>query len=225
MIQLVIITTFFLVSFSAAYGKADYAKSYASVLDKYRSFVQAYKAEKLINEDGELAEEFDGDPWAIMSGEMDGVKGYALKDLSGDDIPELLLLSKDDNNLTIQAIFYLAGKEPTLLEEFWSRSQCAIGGDGFLYKVGASGAAEVVYEKCKLKPDGSAFEVLESIQMTSYNAETEELMTDSEGEPVVKYYHTVGDNKPTEITEAEFDKLIEQWPDDNGPAKLEFTGV
>jgi len=225
-IRMILLGAFSLCLCLTAYGKADYAKSYASVLDKYRGLVKAYNEEKLYNEAGELPEAYAEDPWETISGEMDGGKGYALKDLSGDGVSELLLLSKDDDNdISIQAIYYLADNKPELLEVFWSRSRCVIGGDGLFYKGGSSGAAENSYEKCKLTPDGSTFEVIESVVMTSYDTEKEEQMTDDEGEPIVKLYRTEGDNKPVEISEEEFDKLIEQWPDDNGPAKLEFTGV
>ena len=63
--------------------------------------------------------------------------GYAIKDINGDGIPEMVILSK---KYRVIGVFTLVDKKPYLLDGYWDRYRCAIDASGLLYIVGSGGA-------------------------------------------------------------------------------------
>ncbi len=201
-------------------GGIDYSKSYAEVLDKYRDFANDYN-------NGIARDKYFDDPWSNMCTvaiEPNGF-GYALKDLNGNGIPELILLAKEeylDDDYYITAIYSLVGNDPKLLDSFWYRYSCCIGKDGFIYTQGSSSAWDSVYEKNKIKSDGSAIEVVEKIESDSFDEKTQQRTLDGRGNVIIKYYQSKGSDKRSEINKQKFDELCNQWPKNNKESGLEF---
>lgn len=193
-----------------------YSKSYEEILDKYKTFVKDYyaKNEETINNEKE-------DPWSTMlSSVMYPAKpsnhGYAFRNLSENDVPELLLITKleEENDYFINAIYSFIDNKPKLLETYWYRSCCYLGAENIIYVRGSNGAMNSVYLKFKINADGTAIETLQEIE-TDYDGK----------ESKMRYYHTNQNSEKTEITEQEFQKIISQMPQDNKQSNLKFISL
>jgi len=97
----------------------------------------------------------------------EGALGYAVIDINGDGIPELLLMEKDSwanpGEPAINALYTLQKREPVLIGQYWSRSRGHLGKDGRLFTVGSGSAESVYLDSYELKP-GAA----ELTHMTEY---------------------------------------------------------
>ena len=136
--------------------------------------------------------------------------GYALKDLNGDGVAELVLLNDD---YTVIAIFSVVDGEPVLLDSYSPRRMCWIGGNGLLrvtYKedyyitrvyniVGGSPQSELVLEYA----------------LEEYYS--------SNGDLIKKYYKRENGKNYEEITEAEYNALKKQYGDYLGESGAEAT--
>ena len=92
-----------------------------------------------------LSQFFDYEPFSIPANEF----GYALKDLNGCGLPELILMR--ENNF-IFAIYTLVDSRPYLFDFFWARYSCFIDKNGYIVVDGSGGASDnstVAYEISK----------------------------------------------------------------------------
>ena len=84
--------------------------------------------------------------------------GYLYRDVTGDDIPELIIAgtpTEFGNGSNIYNIFTVKDGKPVLIDEGWSRSSIYLSDDGSIYTEGSSGAANSCVGKYYLKSDGT----------------------------------------------------------------------
>ena len=131
--------------------------------------------------------------------------GYALHDLNGDGISELIVLSED---FFVHGIYSLYNSEtPIFVGGYWSRNRCVIDGTGTLYIHGSNGAADGTSASYVLAQNTAELQLVELIGMESYDAETGEDL-----EPP-RYYQIDKDGNRIIIDEAEFFTSLENFPD------------
>ena len=124
---------------------------------------------------------------------------YALQDLNGDGVQEMIVLDPHwtlPGNSRILAIYTLLNNTPTLMAEGWSRSRLYLLQDGTFYKEGSSGAAFSCYETLILQGTALSYTGL--------------WFTYPKGETQIQggyYYNTTGEysvEASTEITSEEY---------------------
>ena len=91
--------------------------------------------------------------------------GYVLKDISGDEVPELLIGSfeKDDNAYTnneIYLIYTLQGEKPEIVLYGWNRNAYSLKDDNSLFYQGSSGAAMSAFGIYHISNDGEYINTL-----------------------------------------------------------------
>ena len=125
--------------------------------------------------------------------------GYAIKDLNGDGINELVLLNDD---YKIVAIFSTFNGSPVLLGSFSPRSSCWIGGDGLLHLCGSNGAENSSHKVCRIAEDGG-----ELITIIEFGIDGSEIV---DGNEILKFYKTV-DGEKISIPEEEYLSISTQY--------------
>ena len=201
--------------------------NYDSVLRVYRRIVDSYP---IVNQNpralaaelgiqGEENTEIFVDLYSSVMmfysgrGESDGESphyklgyGYAVKDLNGDGVDELILLNED---YTIIAIYSYADGKPTvigglnesypyqrpLLDDAW------IDGDGYIYTTGPRAFEHK--SKYRVAQDGASLETVANYWLV------ERMEYEPEAHVVTKYYMLMGDEE-IEITESEYKALDDQ---------------
>lgn len=136
--------------------------------------------------------------------------GYALKDLNGDGVAELVLLNDD---YTVIAIFSVVDGKPVLLDSYSPRRMCWIGGNGLLrvtYK--EDYYITRVYNIVGGSPQSEL--VLEYALEEYYSAN---------GDLIKKYYKRENGKNYEEITEAEYNALKKQYGEYLGESGAEAT--
>lgn len=112
--------------------------------------------------------------------------GYAIQDLSGDGIPELILAQVETQEgmvsfgKRILAIYTCFGNSPSLLVEGWGRNRYYLLPDGSILNEGSSGAAYSCLGIFRLSTNGDLLEWLDFY------------FTDVQGEEIVTYYNQAG---------------------------------
>ena len=128
---------------------------YTELLNKYYKFICS-------DDDGKLAMEGEiGVAEAVaglsMSGALESV-GYAINDLSGDGIPELVIgeYSKEDTGFgtMIYALYTIADGEPVLVFEGWYRNCYRWMGENRFACQGSGGAMYSIFGTLELTEDG-----------------------------------------------------------------------
>ena len=124
--------------------------------------------------------------------------GYAIKDLNGDGVDELVLLN---NDYMVIAIFSMADEKPVLLANYIPRGRCWIDGNGWLHENGSNGADRSTNATYKIAKGGASLELI-----AEFGTNGHEFI---DGVGVTKYYQLVNGEK-VDITEAEYHDLGEQ---------------
>ena len=112
--------------------------------------------------------------------------GYAIRDLSGDGIPELIIAQVETQEgmvsfgKRILAIYTCFGNSPSLLVEGWGRNRYYLLPDGSILNEGSSGAAYSCLGIFRLSTNGDLLEWLDFY------------FTDVQGEEIVTYYNQAG---------------------------------
>ena len=84
--------------------------------------------------------------------------GYMYKDVTNDDIPELLIAGTSSgfgSGSNIYNIFTVKDGKPVLIDEGWTRSSIYLTDDGAIYTEGSAGAANSCVGKYRLASDGT----------------------------------------------------------------------
>ena len=155
----------------------DYGEAYRSVLDRYRAAEQAGVS------DPRSAYEYEVSEWMEY---YHGV-GYALEDLDGNGIPELMVAGIDpeyDPGPVLFELYTLENGEPVQLLISWARSRNYLLPDGRIYNEGSGGAASSGFVLFRV--NGTALEFLEgwwSSNSADYSGETMYHTTSDEGSP------------------------------------------
>jgi len=125
--------------------------------------------------------------------------GYAIKDLNGDGVDELVLLT--DEYIVI-AIFSMADSKPVLLANYWERNRAWIDEKGWIHNNGSSGASYSNNTVYKVAIGGASFEVI-----AGFGTDGVEWI----GEEAVTIYYKLVNGEKIRITEAEYNALNEQY--------------
>ena len=192
---------------------------YALVLDDYRKIVQYRLSDDFLQSENLSAlqqqllsglfvdaPETDGQPrWQYMIIDMlDYVAepevasfGYILKDLNGDNSPELIWVSADYN--TVFAIFTIADNKAVLVDAYWSRYKAVILDSGVVYTQGSGGANTVEYTCWTLNNEQPDYKDIQK-QFGSNNGQ---------------YYEAI-DNAHMNISNDRFNALLLEHPFQSG---------
>ena len=135
--------------------KVDYALKYEDVLAKTYEFI------KNIDSKVDPIDGFDGiwEAAKALGDEALEKIGYVLKDISGDEVPELLIgaFEKDDDAYTnneIYLIYTLQGEKPEIVLYGWNRNAYSLKDDNSLFYQGSSGAAMSAFGIYHISNDG-----------------------------------------------------------------------
>ena len=123
--------------------------------------------------------------------------GYVIKDINGDGVEELCLLTKE---FTMVALFTKHNGKPVLLEEFWNRKRGFVNENGRIIIVGSSGADMSSREVYRIDTATGRLVFEEAIGLDGHTEDLQAI-----------YYHQIGDKK-TYISEAEYSALQNQAP-------------
>ena len=197
----------------------EWASDYQSILDGYREFADYIINNVIIDnfkEDIFYPPDIDADMqyrWVCMMIETNiwyyrdfpkthDAFGYALKDLNGDGIPELILLLQD---YTVLAVFSTVNETPRLLDTFWPRHRCAVFGSGLLYTDGNSGAAYWMRSMQQVSQGGNGLVMIEQYGMDDDT------------------YYRIVDGVQIGINGAEVEEYFERLPALSGKTANEIT--
>lgn len=184
----------------------DYKELYLPVLEKYCALID----EVISNEDG-FASFDDGEMgvWETANAigeEAYDIIGYALKDISGDEVPELIIGIFDKNEYAhtkndIFAVYTVKDGETFYVLEGRSRNSYSLMEDNALYYYGSSGAAYSAAGEFYLSEDGT-----EVLCKEFYFTDTDD------NNDVFLYRNTTGewDSEKSELMDEEADKLWEK---------------
>jgi len=124
--------------------------------------------------------------------------GYAVIDINGDGIQELLLGSVEGlNKASPASIFTLKDGKPVLLGFFWSRYRGVISPDGIIYCIGSSGAGTNDFESFKLEKYAD-----DLTQLTSTHSDVADRQ---------QYFFKVLEGKKHYISEIEYDEISNSY--------------
>jgi len=147
----------------------------------------------------------------------EGSLGYAVKDINGDGIPELLLLEKGSwgagaEGTAMCALYTLQNRKPVLIGQYWSRSRGHLGADGRLFTAGSSSAFTAYLDSYELKPGAG-----ELTHMTEYYMDV-----GNRGEPC---WVMVSNGEEEAITEKQFNTLVGLYEKPARLMKFDFISV
>ncbi len=134
--------------------------------------------------------------------------GYILKDINGDNVPELFLVQEDR---TLLAVFTVCEEKSKLLKAFWHRYAAVMTDDGRLSIQSSPGTGLLDREILKLDAEGVLVNDL------SFHCDDP---GSSDLEAV--YTERVGDGKAKAITEERYDELVALYPFEWGSAWKEL---
>ena len=100
---------------------------------------------------------------------QDAVLGYAVKDINGDGVPELFVITEEYGDIC--AIYTLRGGRPALVGGYWSRYRCSLDTDGTFYISGSSGAASSHSGTYSLIPGSVELRLIRMVGMEDYDEE------------------------------------------------------
>ena len=107
--------------------------------------------------------------WCSCAEIRGSVLGYSIKDMDGDGIPELIILSED---YTVHAIYSLSGDVPILIDAYWPRHSCVIGENGELYTHSSSGAGDWYFSYCRVVDSSPDLQLIEQFGIESFDPQT-----------------------------------------------------
>lgn len=196
--------------------EADYSDVYSEVIEQFSNVIYSTD-EDYITQEGEkgVAE------YKINSGTESAARdiGYAIKDISGDGIPELVIGHINDvqtgEGYEIFAVYTCIDGKPQYVFEGWARSAYYIMADNKLFYSGSGGAMYTIFGTFKLKEDGTKLEC-ENYYFTSEK--------DESYEEIGCYVNTTGEMDKSvseEISEDDFWNIYATFEDNI--SSLTFT--
>jgi len=140
--------------------------------------------------------------------------GYAIEDLSGDGVPELILaseaLTEDDLGMNIHNIYTIKDGECVLVVQGWARNRQYLLRSGLLLNEGSSGAMSSCHGVYRLSKDGTEQE-WEEFYFSEADAATGQMVfflnQSGEWDPSVSEKLKINEEQFWEIRE-EYEKLI-----------------
>ena len=125
--------------------------------------------------------------------------GYAIKDLNGDGVDELVLLTDD---YMVCAIFSITGGQPILLRSFRARVYGWIDGDGLIHENVSGGTAYSTNAVYKIADGGASMELV--VEFGTNGVEWV-------GDTAYTVYYKLVNGEKVNITEAEIDAFTKQY--------------
>lgn len=142
---------------TAAQGAADYAQVYGGILDDFHTLIISGSDEHISYDGATGVMEI-----ARLGGDALGSVGYAVLDLSGDGIPELLIGAAgtrkgfEDEGSEIYAVYSCAGGAPRCVLEGWARNSYRLMEDGLFFNRSSNGAMYSIFGTYALSRDGGS---------------------------------------------------------------------
>lgn len=169
-----------------------------------------------LSTESQNAADFNGDidyKWTNMLVEMtDGLDdpsrksfGYILKDINGDDTPELFWVRED---YTILAVFTIKDNNAKLLDAYWSRYKCVLTDSGELYTLGSNGVANNNYQVKQLAKNS-----VDMYLIQEFGTDGIEYV---HGVPTGTIYYEVKEQQRIIVTEERYEELLSLYPFQNG---------
>lgn len=179
----------------------DYNSIYSELINHFYEVICIYTDDvDYIPEDGESGVI----EYTRNVGQDEALKhiGYAIEDISGDGVPELLvgLIEDTQDNMGVEvfAIYTCVEGKPTFTLEGWSRNAYFLMYDNGLFNTGSGGAMYTMFGIYRLTEDGTALDC-ESYYFTQEK--------DESFEEILYFTNTTGEwdkNVSEEISEEEF---------------------
>jgi len=192
-------------------SETNFMLYFTPVLEEYREFV----LHGVVNNRNSNWETFGGNLWDELlpagTPRESSNFGYALQDLNGNGIPDLILLSRD---YTVFAIFSLVERTPHLLHRhiYWLRGVTEIGTGGTVFFYASESADEGISSTRQISPDGRELLLIESV---------ENVISHIVGQS--SFYRLTEQRERTEITEEEWQAITgRHWSIRTAEAGLTF---
>ena len=160
--------------------------AYAVILDRYRYILQLGGDVDVAAQ--QLVDDLKGDAYINDEQQLRALYysieeplrgnsnfGYAIRDINGDGISELFILSEDDgaDDYTINAFYTLRNDNTVLVGAYWSRNRCALDADGTIYIDGSSGADDSVSASFSLNAKTGELQLIQTFDISySHNGTT-----------------------------------------------------
>jgi len=186
----------------------EYPANYRDAPEAYKPVLNEfyYQAQNGSSQTGDI---YVLEPWFF---EMDDL-GYAVQDINGDGVPELLLLTKGEysgfaaeENPFILTLFTLTNDRPVHLAYYWRRERAQLAADGIIYFVAGLGGSYSGLRSFQLETGAS-----ELTQLTEYHRESGNF-----------YKGTYGEQS---MPEDEFNRLYELYSNPPNPMQLTFIPI
>ena len=155
--------------------------AYAVILDQYRGALQFdWDSDKIVNflvdclgRDANINDEMElSDLYTSIFEPLhysgSGVFGYEIRDINKDGIPELLILSENPYEKTINAIYTMHNNRTVLVGAYWSRNQCKIAANGTIYGSGSSGADDSFSASYSLNPKTGKLQLIRVMSFSEF---------------------------------------------------------
>jgi len=181
--------------------------AYDPILEEYARLVKAHSD--------------DYDAWETLGFNevpqeyKEGSLGYAIKDINGDLVPELLLLDKESGSPGqpfIYALYTLKDRTPVLIGQYWSRSRAHIAADGRIFTVGSSSAFSTYLDSYELRRGAH-----ELTQMTEYYSDV--------GDDGKQFYVMIRGSAREALSEHQFDTLVGLYETPANLIRFEFIPI
>lgn len=194
----------------------DYDKEYSRILDTFYEYMANPDEHEDMEDDmiGVAEIRIDKEPNEVLS-----TVGYSIEDITGDEIPELVIGYINDTSTNEGYIIYniyTYSSEPILVENGWARKRISLMDNGDVYIEGSNGAMYSVFGTYSF--DDNSFLRCKDYYFTY---ETDESM-----EEIGFYYNNVGTDDKTistqlDITNDEFFAISEELLEHR--KNIEFT--
>ena len=123
--------------------------------------------------------------------------GFAIKDLNGDGVPELVLLTSDYFDYFILGAFSFANSKPQLLGGYWDRHPCKIDSSGLFYVHRSGGASGGEWAIQQIAADGCQLIDIKRLIMKNING--------------ARYDNMIIDGEEYSVSESEIEAFFEVY--------------
>lgn len=135
----------------------DYAAYYSSILDEYYSLIYYGEVGEAVSSDMGVMELLGSGTPEEAAGQI----GYAIEDISGDAVPELLMgvIAEETEagcfGETLLAVFHYGADAPVKTLDGWGRNRYSLLANGDIFYQGSAGAAYSIFSTSTLSADGA----------------------------------------------------------------------
>lgn len=172
-------------------GQPQASEAYAALVQRFYALVSdPFGVEEL----AEYGEDGVAEAARAMADSAPEAIGYAIEDISGDGVPELVVGTLPEHGGLVNVVYTLVDGTPQLVFEGCYRSSYTYLGDGRFFYYGSASAAETGQGVYALTRDGTAL-ICEEFHFTH--------AADGDGSDIRVYYNTTGSWDPADSGESE----------------------